>query len=421
MVPVPAICNDWYDARRFRRRGTLAAVAAACLALAGCAVGGPGASLPPPGPALADGERPAPSPKGRSGTKVALLLPLSAAGQTAVIAKAMKQASELALFELDDPSFELLVKDDKGTPDGARAAAEEAVAEKADLILGPLFAPSVSAAAPVAARAGIAMLAFSNDRRVAGRGVHVLGFQVDQEVERIATYVAQQRRSRLVALLPDDDYGRAVEAALARGRSGLQVVAVERFGGAGTALLEPVRRLADLVRAGGSASTGDGSEGAIDTLLIAAGPDTLAGIGSMLAYAKLDTKLVKLVGTGGWDHPTLGRDAAFVGGWYPAPDPRNWQAFAEKFSRTFGMAPPRIASLAYDATTIAIGLSKGPAATRYAEASLTRTSGFTGIDGPLRLTAGGVAERKLAILEVQSFGATAVDAAGAPGPDNGTN
>ena len=47
----------------------------------------------------------------------------------------------------------LVPKDTKGTPEGARAAAESAVHEGAELILGPLFAQEVEAVAPVARQA----------------------------------------------------------------------------------------------------------------------------------------------------------------------------------------------------------------------------------------------------------------------------
>lgn len=415
MGPVPKLCNALQAVRRCAASLQIAVVGLLCLVLAACAVGGTGMTLPPSDATAESKQRPATTAGASKGaTKVAMVLPLTAGGQVGIIARAMKQAGELALFELDDPGFELIVKDDRGTPEGAAAAANEAIAEKSQLILGPLFAQSVAAAAPAATKSGIPIIAFSNDRRVAQRGVHVLGFQADQEVERILGYVAQQKRQRLVALLPDDDYGQTIDTTLGRNRSGLEIVAIERFGGTGTALLEPIRKLADLARAGGD-------NGGFDTMLIAAGPETLSSIGSMITFTKLDTARVKLIGTGGFDHPTLGRDKAFVGGWFPAPDPRNWQAFAEKFQRTYGMAPPRVASLAYDATTIAIGLSKGPPATRFTDASLTRASGFNGIDGPVRLTSTGVAERRLAVLEVQSFGAVVLDAAGAPPPDNGTN
>ena len=52
----------------------------------------------------------------------------------------------MALAEFPNADLTLLVKDDRGTPDGARAAAQEALSEGAELIVGPLFAPSVQAA-----------------------------------------------------------------------------------------------------------------------------------------------------------------------------------------------------------------------------------------------------------------------------------
>ena len=51
----------------------------------------------------------------------------------------------MALFDLDSSKFRLMPKDTKGTPEGAVAAAEDAIAEGAELILGPLFSESVQA------------------------------------------------------------------------------------------------------------------------------------------------------------------------------------------------------------------------------------------------------------------------------------
>ena len=81
------------------------------------------------------------------------------------------------MFERDNPSLQLIVKDDKGTPEGAKAAAEEAIKGGASSILGPLFAKSVAAVAPVARQADVPVIAFSNDRQVAGNGVYLLSFQ----------------------------------------------------------------------------------------------------------------------------------------------------------------------------------------------------------------------------------------------------
>ncbi len=163
--------------------------------------------------------------------KVALLVPLSAQGQPGVIGKSLKQAAELALFERDNPNLQLIVKDDKGTPEGAKAAAEDALKSGATLILGPVFAKSVAAAAPVARKAGVPVIAFSNDRQVAGNGVYLLSFQPAPEVERVVAYAAGQGKRRYAALISQDTFGKVVEPVFrdAVNRTGGTVVAIETY------------------------------------------------------------------------------------------------------------------------------------------------------------------------------------------------
>ena len=144
---------------------------------------------------------------------MALLVPLSAQGHTGVIGKTLKQAAELALFERDNPSLQLIVKDDKGTPDGAKAAAEDAIKGGAQLILGPLFAKSATAVAPLARQADVPVVAFSTDRQAAGGGVYLLSFQPAPEVSRVVAYAAQQGKRRFAALIPEDAFGKIVAAA----------------------------------------------------------------------------------------------------------------------------------------------------------------------------------------------------------------
>ena len=140
-------------------------------------------------------------------------------------------------------------------------------------------------------------------------------------------------------------------------------------------------------------------------------------LGRLLPQAQINTQQVKLIGTGGMDYPNAGRDPGLVGAWYPGPDPRGWTDFAQKYAKSYGQAPPRIASLAYDAVSLAIALAGGAEGQRYTQATVTRPSGFTGIDGAYRLLPDGTADRSLAILEVQQFGAAIVEAApSAPSP-----
>lgn len=380
------------------------------LLLAGCASSGDSGNavtgaLPPAdgkSPPL-DGARPKAPAK-----KVAMLLPLSGATQHAAIAKSLKQAGELALFDRDDGSFQLVVLDDKGTPDGARAAADQAVKEGAELILGPLFSTSVAAAAPVARAAGVPVLAFSNDRQVAGSGVFLLGHQVSSEVERVVSYAVVQGRRRIAALIPDDPYGHLAESALRASaeQAGATVVALQRYPRSANGMLEPARQLANTLK-----ELEIGSQPA-DTLFLPGDHEVLTQLASLLSYAGIDSSNMKILGTGAMDHPGLGRERLYVGAWFAAPDPRGWKQFSAQFSRTFGAAPPRIATLAYDSVGIAAELVRASGGGRLSAELLSRPQGFQSVDGQLVLSGAGLPVRSLAVLEVKDFSSIVVDAGG---------
>ena len=191
----------------------------------------------------------------RSPVKIALLLPLGGMGETAAVAKSMKQAAEMALFEVNDPSVQLVTKDDGGTTAGARTAADAAVKEGAEIILGPLFSQAVAGAAPVARQANVPIVAFSSDAQIAGKGVYLMSFLAEEEVNRIVGFAASQGKKRFAALIPDNAYGNvvepvfrgAVEQRRRHGRDHREVSARrQRHAGAGKA-----RRRGDQARRGG--------------------------------------------------------------------------------------------------------------------------------------------------------------------------
>lgn len=395
----------------FLTRRSLLAGAIGSLALGGCAIGG-GPEAPLAGSQPAEGGG-GPQHDGQQqrppAVKVAMLLPLSAATQHAAIAKSMKQAGELALFDRDDGSFQLAALDDKGTPEGARAAAEQALKDGAELILGPLFATTVAAAAVPTRAARVPMIAFSNDRQVAGGGVYIIGHVVDTEVERVIAFATAQGRRRIAALIPDEPYGHLAEAALnatAR-REGASIVALQRYPRAANGMLEPSRQLGLSLKeleAGGQPA---------DTLFLPGDAELLAQLAPLMTFAGIDTSKLKILGTGAMDQPGLGRDRTYAGAWFASPDPKGWREFNTQYVKTFGSAPPRIATLAYDAVGLAISLAKAPPGARFTAENLTRASGFAGVDGTFQLSPGGTPNRRLAVLEVQDFGAIVVDPASA--------
>src|SRR6202011_941961 len=169
---------------------------------------------------------------GTGQVKVGLILPLSASGNAGVAAQSMKNAAEMALAEFQNPNIQLLIKDDNGSPQGAQAGAQQAVDEGAEIILGPLFAQSVPAVAQVARTRGISVMAFSTDSSIAGRGVYLLSFLPESDVNRIVEYSASIGKRSVAVLVPDNAYGNVVEAAVkaAVPRRGGRIAAFEKYG-----------------------------------------------------------------------------------------------------------------------------------------------------------------------------------------------
>ncbi len=386
------------------RRQTLRALLVGSTAIAagllsGCAAG-EHTGVSTTGSITSDSPSGQPSAPRGDRAKIALLLPLSGGPQVAAVAIALRQAAEMAVTESKAAGADLVVRDDKGTEAGAKAAAEEAIKAGAGIIIGPLFSRSVKAAAPVALAAKVPLISLSNDPGVAGPGIYMLGASQESEVTRAIGYAAAQGRRRFAALLPDDGEGRILEPLFkaAASKAGGTVVAIDRY------RLES-NGLIDLPRARREALKRQG----FDTLFLPAGQDTLPQLASMLHQSGLTDSDVRVVGTSGWEMPRAARQVRLEGAWFAAPEPKGWHDFAERFGKAHNAMPPRLATLTYDAVLMATALAAAPRASRFSATDLTRAQGFTGADGMFRFTASGQVERRLAILELHKNGTVVAD------------
>lgn len=339
--------------------------------------------------------------------KVALLLPLAGFGEAAVVAKAMKQAAELALFAQNDPSIQLIVKDDGGTPDRARQAAEAAIADGAGTILGPLYGHSALAAAPAAAQKARPMLAFSNDARAAAPGLWLMGYLPDQETRRVVAYAFGKGKKRFAALVPQTEFGRAADIAFrdAVAKAGGEVVAVESYAEAAFGAAAPLDRIKQAIAAG------QGNGRPIDALFVPTPEVGLRSLATAIARAGISSRDVQILGTGGFDSDAAMQAEALNGAWFAGSDPGQWRAFAMRFRSTFGTEPPRLAVLAYDAVAIAVAVERETQLGAPLMPALTRPQGFAGAGGSVRFRSDGATERSFAVLQVAASGPVLIDPA----------
>jgi hypothetical protein len=350
-------------------------------------------NLPGEAPTQPAGPPQQPTAVGSGSVKVGVILPLSAQGNAGLAAQSMKNAAEMALAEFQNPNIQLLIKDDSGSPQGSQQATQQAVDEGAEIILGPLFALSVPAAAQVARNRGISVIAFSTDSSVAGRGVYLLSFLPESDVNRIVEYAASTGKRSFAAFLPQNAYGNVVEGAFqqAVARRGGRVVALQKYAADRNQMQAPAQAIAQ-------------SLGSADSLLLADDGESLAAAVDALTAAGASLKRVQLLGTGLWDNPRVFNTAPLQGGLYAAPDPAGFRAFAGRYRNRFGQDPVRTATLAYDAVALVAALARTQGAQRFSADVLTNSSGFAGVDGLFRFHADGTNERGLAIMRVTSSG-----------------
>lgn len=389
--------------------------------LAGCSgldLGGFGGNQPAPAPVTRAPVTPQPTPPkivgrdpslfytpaymdGREPVRVALLLPFSSPrSDVRNVANALYNAAQLSLFDFKNTNVLLIPKATAGTADSAAQAAQEALREGADIIIGPLFSEEVASVAVPAAQAQVPVIAFSTDVSVGGTGVYLLSFAPFQDVNRIVDYATRQGISSYGALFPANAFGTRVRSVFqeAVAQRGDRLVSSASYPGTSEGMYDPTKLVA-------------GAKDSYGAIFLPEGGSALKQIAPMLAYFDVDTQAVKLLGTGLWDDPSLVKEPALDGAWFPAPPPEGHEQFVRRYRAAYGNSPPRIASLAYDAVSLTIALSAQPKETRFSRETFTAPDGFAGVDGIFRFLPNGWTERGLAVMEIRPTGAVVIDPA----------
>ncbi|MBF0306652.1 MAG: penicillin-binding protein activator [Alphaproteobacteria bacterium] len=321
----------------------------------------------------------------------------------------------------------LLPLDTRGNAEGAAAAAGQAIAQQADLVLGPLFSAEVKAAAPVVQSAGRHMLAFTTDRTAGGNGIFVMGFLPRVQVDRVVSHAMAQGKTRFAAFAPSNDYGRTMVEALKEvaAMRGALVADIGWYDPQAADLRDSVRHFVrfderkkalERQKAQLAGRTDPAAVEARQTLdqMDAAGdlgfdalllPDEgvrLKNVASLLAYYDAGPDKVRYLGTMLWGDSGLKTEPALLGAWYPTAPLAEYANFEGHFVKAFGEKPSRLASLAYDATALAAVISRD--AGDFGMARLTDPRGFGGVSGIFRLNPDGGSDRGLEVVELTPEG-----------------
>ena len=273
-----------------------------------------------------------------------------------------------AMTQAANEKSSLLVFDSLGTPEGAMAAAKQAVKARAGIVIGPLLASEVPAVLRVTQKR-LPVISFSNDAALLDSGAFVFGITPHQTVAAILRYAAARGVKRVGLVSGVGGWGQ--QALLAGTEVGKQV-ALET-----TPLLTPVL-------AGGADALPDAVLVTDAAQLAQIAPAAAAlGVQVLGALPSLDLS------------PEVLRQ--LEGAWFAAPDPGGFAGFARAFEERNGSRPGTITGLAYDALNIVRQLRSGGGTDRSALLSAT---GFKGVCGDVRFRDDGSVARSLAVLVV---------------------
>jgi ABC-type branched-subunit amino acid transport system substrate-binding protein len=367
---------------RARKSLTAAALVLSSAFLTACVSSGPAPQAS--GPAIGDT------------VTVALLVP-GGSGQASdeVLASSLENAARLAIADLGGTSIILRVYNTAGLPEQAAAVATQAVAEGAQVILGPVFAQEANAAGVAVAGTGVNVLSFSNNTDIAGNNVFILGSTFLNTAKRLSVFAAGQGKRKIMIIQDQTPGGEQGRTAIERGVAvaGGSVVATASYEFSQSGIVSAVPSLVATAK----------STGADAVFLTATTDGALPLITQLLSEGGLDPATTRYIGLTRWDIPQATLALPGVqGGWFALPDPILFQQFESRYTAAYGTPPHSIAGLSYDGIAAIGALMKRGGKGELSGAALTQSAGYVGVSGIFRLLPDGTNERGLAVAQIQN-------------------
>lgn len=367
---------------------SLAFLAACDLALPSVGGGGQGQTIDPSAP-----------------VQVALLVP-GGTGQAEfdMIARSLENSARLAIADLNGAEVNLRVYNTARNAGQASQMAGQAIADGAQIILGPLDAESANAVGLVASAANVNVLAFSNNTAVAGGNVFVLGNTFGNVSDRLVDFAGRRGITQFMIAHQDDLAGAVGRDAIATSvrSAGGTVVGIQSypFNQAGIFAAAP---------AIAAAANTTGAQAVFTTDNMAGGLPILA---TSLAESGLNTSNTPLIGLTRWDAaPQAAELPSLQNGLFAMSDAGREAAFRNRYEGTYGARPHPLASIAYDGIAAIGALAATGDRNALTRGSLTRAAGFAGATGAFRLRPDGSNQRALAVATIVNNQISIVEAA----------
>lgn len=371
----------------------------------------------------------------KSSFRVGVLLPLS--GNAAGVGQGLKNATMLALEDINNSDLILQFYDTQSSPEGARVAVENAINQRVKMIVGPLMSSEVEAISYQTRKHNIPVVAFSTNDAVLQPQVYTMGLLIEEQITRIISYASEKGRHRFALLLPDNETGVAVakSAVKAAKKYGGTVSRIAFYPPNTTDFSTIIRKMSDYDHRSSSlnkeksrlsALAENGDEDAkkalhrlklkeankgldFDAIIVPESGSRLKSAVAMFGYYDVFAPDVMFLGTSVWENTNLNKETTLNRAIYPILSRNHSDYFNKKYQSAYGNYPNSLFALAYDAVALSSAIAKRNPSD--IDEAITSPDGFIGINGAFRIFTNGKNQHSLDIMQVTPTSDIIVDSA----------
>ena len=335
---------------------------------------------------------------------VAVVLPLS--GESAKVGNSMKNAVMMSAFEHKNTPLKVLFFDTESKPEGAEKAYRWALAQKPDLVLGPIFSKEVAAIKE--AGVSVPLLTFTSDTTLMTGQVATMAVTVPEQARQIVRHACSKGQRRLAVLAPDSKSGEIALNGLAEATEscpGMTMKKVSLYDANTMNFTNAIKKIlppdADAKKSTGNMAARAG----IDAIVVFDEGMKLRQLLSILAFYDAGPR----------DIPTYGltvvkqvSDTNVNGVYFADLDDSNYRNFSSEYERLFGVAPLRITPQMYDAMSWVFDQTERGRGISLPD--LQAEDSYWGVDGLVRLNADGTNRRALQLKQKHGTRHTLIEA-----------
>jgi len=326
---------------------------------------------------------------GKGDIKVAMLLPLSAAGSVGEEGRKMRDGAHLAMNDMGNDVITLTIEDTRGDAALAKKMTVEAMGSGVKAVIGPTELPAARQLAQISGTKRPPVLALA-ENFAGSSGVYSVRLSEADSAAAAAAALADKGKRKFVLFVAD---GADAAAITKRVENSLSIY------GASLAVAMPYTTVA-----GGAEKAVADMAALVDkpeAIIVASGSRNPSAIVSPLKTNGFLGKGVALIGTSRWLAQPL-NDPLLDGAYIAALDIAETAPIAARFKATFKYDADVNVAYAYDMVALTAGIASAVGPKGMTRQVLENPTGFRGSTGLFRSRADGASERSMPFYQVRN-------------------